>query len=207
MKGAKNLNLTIFESNLFSGPVAKASPFIKAMHPKTNILPKPEAIVRILNLGWVGQMKVDGHRAQIHLCADPKQPVVAYNRHGEPHKKLLPASVTKELRRVFAPVSGWNVIDTEWVKPAHKLFVFDILKKDGKLLRHCNYAERHALLPREYLSPHLVTLPLLTKIERCLELLERQDPYCEGLVFKSLTTPGFLDTSIIRCRRAGSKHT
>lgn len=176
------------------------------MHPTTNILPKREAMSRILALGWVGQMKVEGHRAQIHISSKVSEPVVAYNRQGKPHKKLLPASVVKELHRVYSPKRGWNVLDTEWVKGSDKLYIFDFLKKDGELLRHCTYAERYALLPREYLSPHMVTLPLLTTLERCLDLIEREIPHCEGLVFKSLSTPGFSDTSIVRCRKPGSRH-
>lgn len=201
-KGAKNLNLTIFEANLFVAPASKASPFIRAMHPKSAILPKRDAIAKILALGWAGQLKVHGHRAQIHISANPNDEMIAYNRHGVPHKKLLPPKVAKEIRRVFAPKAGWNVIDTEWLKPADKLFVFDILKKEGEILRKLTYAERHALLPREYLSPHLKTLPLLTSLEKCLAVLENDDlEHSEGLVFKALKTPGFLDTSIIRCRR------
>ncbi len=42
----------------------------------------------------------------------------------------------------------------------------------------------------------------LPVLEKCLAVLENDElEYSEGLVFKALKTPGFLDTSIIRCRR------
>src|SRR5258708_4611846 len=56
----------IFDPTMFSPrrPVAR-SVFIKAMHPKTEIQPSLAAIGKILKAGWVGQMKIHGHRAQI----------------------------------------------------------------------------------------------------------------------------------------------
>jgi len=185
-----------------------ASRYIRAMHPKTEIRSDRATIEKVLSSGWVGQLKIHGHRAQIHLPSDSDQPVIAYNRQGEAHKKLLPPEIIAELNRLFRPAHGWSVIDAEWIKPKNKLFIFDFLKKEDELLSHLNYAERHRLLPREYLSPYLSTLPLLNTIEKCLQALAKPDPHLEGLVFKSLNTPGFSDTSIVRCRRTSpSKRT
>lgn len=177
------------------------SVFIKAMHPKTEIQPTAAAIDKILKAGWVGQMKVHGHRAQIHLSAGAPIGPIVYNRQGRPHKKLLPDDITQELRRIFELHDGWTVIDAEWLKPEEKLFIFDILKLDGKLLRTLSYRERYALLPRSYISPHVQTLPLLTTQAKCLEILNRPEDYIEGLVFKALASKGFSDTSIVRCRK------
>ncbi len=178
-----------------------ASAFIKAMHPKTEIKPEPAAIDKFLRMGWAGQTKIHGHRAQVHISADENEDPIVYNRQGRPHKMLLPPGITKELRRVLKLRSGWTVIDAEWMKPEGKLYLFDILKQDGKLLRSSSYGERYALLPKSYISPHLKTLPLLTTAQKCLEVLNSPETYIEGLVFKSLSAKGFDDTSIVRCRK------
>jgi len=57
------------------------------------------------------------------------------------------------------------------------------------------------MLPQVYRSDCVETLPLYRTVERCLEALARPEPWIEGLVFKALSTPGFADTSVIRCRR------
>lgn len=146
-------------------------------------------------------MKVHGHRAQIHLPAMKSEEPIAYNRQGRPHKKLLPDEIVEELHRIFKPEDDWTVLDSEWLKPEGKLFVFDVLKLNGKLLRTLSYADRYKLLPKLYISPHVQTLPLLTTAEKCMEVLARKEDYIEGLVFKSLTSKGFEDTSIVRCRK------
>jgi ATP-dependent DNA ligase len=171
------------------------------MHPETEVSPTSASIEKILKAGWVGQEKIHGHRAQIHLHADAKEEIIPYTRQGQPHTKLLPKEIIGELRRIFDLQSGWTVIDTEWLKPENKLFVFDILKINDKLLRNLNYQDRFKLIPRDYISPYVKTLPLLTTKEKCLEVLARSEKYIEGLVFKSLTTKGFEDTSIVRCRK------
>lgn len=158
-------------------------------------------IQRVLASGWVGQLKIHGHRAQIHIPSDRDQEPLVYNRQGALHKKLLPQTVVEELRRLFEPETGWNVIDAEWIKDIDKLYVFDFLKKDGELLNKLTFSERYVFLPQDFISPHLQTLPLLKSVERCLEALERKEDFIEGLVFKALNTKGFADTSIVRCRR------
>ena len=145
-----------------------ASNYIRAMHPKTEIRPTRESIEKILKAGWIGQMKVHGHRAQVHLSVDPKKEPIVYNRQGRPHKKLLPDTITGELRRIFDLETDWTVIDAEWLKPEGLLFIFDILKLDGKSLRPMSYAERFALLPKSYISPHVKLLPVLTTVSKCI---------------------------------------
>lgn len=177
------------------------SAFIRPMHPKTEIRPDRAAIKRVLDMGWAGQLKIHGHRAQLHVPADAAQPVRAYNRHGQLHKKTLPKPVEAELRRLFAPKSGWSVLDAEWLKGEDKIFVFDYVKREGELLSSLGYLARWELLPRVYASPCIETLGLLRTVDKCLEALASTDPHVEGLVFKALETPGFADTSIVRCRR------
>lgn len=193
----------IFEETIFSSKwrVVTGSNFIRAMHPKTEISPTLPAVEKMLKAGWIGQMKVHGHRAQIHLPADETQEPVAYNRQGRPHKKLLPPEIIQELRRIFPVEKDWTVLDAEWLKPENKLFVFDILKENGKLLRGLTYHERWKILPKLYISPHIQTLPILTESQKCMDVLARTEEFVEGLVFKSLNSKGFEDTSVVRCRK------
>jgi hypothetical protein len=177
------------------------SPYIPAMHPKTEILPDPAAIRKILDAGWVGQLKVHGHRVQLHIPSDPKEALIAYNRQGKRHAKELSAPIISELLRLFRPKKGWNVIDAEWLKPEERIFIFDFLKLEGEMLWLRTYPERWNLLPRAFLSPHLVVLPLLRDLASCLKVLQTPSPHSEGLVFKSSTSVGFSDSSIVRCRR------
>jgi hypothetical protein len=196
-----------FEKTIFSGgsrPLLE-SIFIHAMHPKTEIKPHATTIQKILDAGWVGQLKIHGHRAQIHIPADPLLEPYVFNRQGKIHKKLLPKPVVAELRRLFTPKCQWNVIDAEWLKSNDKLFVFDLLKLNGETLVRLNYAERWNLLPRSFISPSISVLPVLTNLKQCLEALENPEPNIEGLVFKSQSSPGFEDTSIVRCRRQASR--
>ncbi len=180
------------------------SNYLKAMHPKTEISPTAASIEKILRAGWIGQIKIHGHRAQIHIPADPKEDAIAYNRQGRPHKKLLPDEILLELRRILKLESDWTILDSEWLKPEGKLYIFDILKADGQNLRSLSYLERWKLLPKLYISPHVQTLPILTTVEKCLEILRGSDENVEGLVFKSKDTKGFADTSIVRCRKRSS---
>jgi ATP-dependent DNA ligase len=178
------------------------SVFYRSMHPKTEISPTRAAIERTLRAGWVGQAKINGHRAQIHVHASPDHKTLVYNRQGWLHKSQMPPSMIAELRRILPLHHGWTVIDSEWVKPKKKLYLFDLIKLNGKLLRHLSYSQRYALLPKDYLSPHVQTLPLLRSPDHCLELLTTPDSMIEGLVFKSPVARGFADTSIVRCRKA-----
>lgn len=157
---------------------------------------------RMLRKGWVGQWKIHGHRAQVHINADPKVPLIIYTRQGGYHKKAITEPEEREWRRWFTPREGWSAFDAEWLKQENLFYVFDCLKWEGKVLSRATYEERCQYLPRDFLSPHLRVLPVLKTLDRCLEALKRTEPsYLEGLVFKSLTTPGFPDTAIVRCRK------
>jgi len=193
----------IFEETIFSPRrgFVPSSAFIKAMHPKTEISAALASVEKILKAGWVGQTKIHGHRAQIHLSADENVAPIVYNRQGRPHKMLLPDEITAELRRILPLKEGWTVIDAEWLKPEGQLFLFDVLKLDGKTLRPMAYADRYAFLPKSYISPHVRTLPLLTTSTKCMQVLESSDETVEGLVFKAPNAKGFEDTSIVRCRK------
>jgi ATP-dependent DNA ligase len=175
------------------------SRFIKAMHPKTAIPPTRDAVKRILERGWWGQVKINGHRAQVHVPADEALDVVVYTRQGGAHKKALPPALAAELRRLFTPTDGWNVVDAEWDKPEDKLYVFDMLKFNGRVLDTMTFQDRFALLPRVYSSPSIETLAIVRSLDKCLEILAMNESRIEGMVFKSPTTEGFQDSGIVRC--------
>src|SRR5438067_1667360 len=102
----------IFEQTIFSGHTSLSGPsrFIQPMHPKTEIQPTRASMLRVLQAGWVGQLKVHGHRAQIHIPEDTNAKIFAYNRQGAQHKLAIPEAMGAEIRRLFAPKSGWNII-------------------------------------------------------------------------------------------------
>ena len=194
----------IFQETIFTrrphDTEALPSLFIDPIHPKTEVRPNPETITKVLNSGWVAQLKIHGHRAQIHLSSNPEDAILVYNRHGELHKKELSLVMESELRRLFTPQTGWNVIDAEWLKPEDRLYVFDFLKKDGLLLRKLCFLDRWNQLPRAYISPCIQTLGVITHLQECLDVFSKKGQnLVEGLVFKS-PSPGFEDSSIIRCR-------
>ena len=127
---------SIKSNSIFTRSVNLAdSRFIKAAHPKTSIKPEPDTIQRILDRAWVAQFKIHGHRAQFHIPSDPQKSIIVYNRQGQVHKKELPVEIANDLRRIFGSADDWTVLDGEWLKPLDKIYIFDILKRQGELLR------------------------------------------------------------------------
>ena len=180
------------------------SKYIRAPHPKTNIRPTVEAIKGALKHGWVAQKKIHGHRAQIHVPATPDNPLLIFNRQGKLHKRPILPALGRELRRIFTPAQAWNVIDGEWIKRDggnDHIYVFDFLRREGTLLTDCTFPDRFALLPRVFGSEMVTTLPILTTVSDCMTVLAEEEEQIEGLIFRSTTTKGFSDTSIIRCRK------
>jgi ATP-dependent DNA ligase len=191
----------IFEPTIFSRAMMRPNAqFIRPIHPKTEIRPQPDAIARILKLGWVGQTKIDGHRAQVHIHADQSIKSIAFNRQGQVHKKHFPEALTYELRRILPINSGWTVIDCEWLKANDHLYLFDVIKLNDQLLKTMTYAERYNLLPQIYKSDLIETLALYKTTAKCMEVLESVGEHIEGLVFRAMNSKGFSDTSIVRCR-------
>lgn len=197
----------IFEPTLFEPKsivkwprMVLPSRFIRPIHPKTQIAPEEPAIRKVMALGWWGQPKIHGHRAQIHIPSD-HSPCIVYNRQGNIHKERLTAAMESELKRIFAPKSDWNVIDAEWMKPEEKIYVFDFLKHEGTILDDLTFAERYELIPKLYVSPHISTVPVFKTPEKCVEYLSSALPaFIEGLVFRASLSRGFSDNTIVRCR-------
>ena len=194
---------TVFALDVFTRTrkVVMPSPYIKTAHPKTEIQVDAAAFRRILEAGWWGQVKIHGHRAQIHLPAEPKADCLVYNRHGRLHAKHLEPEIISEFRRIFSLEKSWTVLEAEWLKDENKLFLFDCIKLDGRNLSTLSYEKRYELLPKLYLSPFLTTLPVLRTVEDCMAVLKDTAPHIEGLIFKSRHSIGFPNHSMIRCRK------
>lgn len=161
----------------------------------------PLVFRRILDAGWWGQMKVQGHRVQIHISADPKQPCLAFTRLGKLHVRKLDPELEAELRRILTLKHSWSAIEAEWLKDEKKLFIFDYIKFNGEVLSACSYKQRYEMLPRIYQSPHVSTLPVLRTVTECMTVAKDASPHVEGLVFKSIDSIGFANHSMIRCRK------
>lgn len=175
--------------------------FIQPQHPKATIAPEREQVQKLLKLGFWGQRKVNGHRAQIHLSSEG---FAAFTRQGTAHTQKLPEAVSRLLQARFQPKVGWNVLDCEWQKQENKLYLFDLLKLDNKSLQTKNYEQRFALLTEFFfLDPVIEFLPVLKTLDACMKVLDDKNPATEGLVFKQAAVLGFSDSLIIRCRKNG----
>ena len=183
----------------------RASAFIKTAHPKKEIKVDISAFRRILEEGWWGQCKIHGHRAQIHLSANPAEKCLAFNRHDQLHAKELDTEIITELRRILDLQKGWSAIEAEWLKPEKKLFLFDYIKANDVILATLGYEERYQLLPRAYLSPHIATLAVLRTAEDCMAVIRDPAAHIEGLLFKSRFSQGFSNHSMIRCRKSATR--
>ena len=179
--------------------------FIEPQHPKTMIKPESDVIGRILAKGWIGQPKINGARAQIHIHQDGT--VICYTRQGRKHTKKMPEFLAEHLYEIFKPKSGWNVVDAEWERFKDKVHVFDILKVNDSELRRLTYNQRYSqILKKVYFqnnmeSLNVFLLPVFKTVRQCVRYLKQNDETIEGLVFKALNTKGWPNTAIIRCRK------
>jgi len=189
--------------------------FLNPQHPKHCVAPTPDAIARLLRSGWVGQCKVNGHRAQSHVGVEGGVRTSHYfTRQGTRHTAKVPQPITAALECMFEPVeSTWTVVDAEWQKEQGVFYLFDLLKLHGKSLDHLSFGQRHAFLSEiaERLNPigydSVSLLPILTTVDACMSMLQNESPAIEGLVFRSLNSKGFEDTAIVRCRKSGAVFT
>jgi ATP-dependent DNA ligase len=175
----------------------KPDGFIKCQHPNHAIAPERSAIERVLKMGWAGQLKMNGHRLQIHIS--PQREITCYTRHGRLHTQKL-SSELKFSFQDYADSDGYLCLEGEWLKAENQVYLFDILRYKSDTLSFQTYAERHSLLKEVFhISPHIKFLRTYKKVDDCLKILESSDAKIEGLVFKSLNTKGWPDTAIVRC--------
>lgn len=172
--------------------------FIPAQHPEnSNLTADEEAFQRFLNLGWAAQIKMNGYRLQAHVGGGE---LVAYTRDGIEHTRKLPKAITTSY--LSLGTQSLNIFDSEWVSPLGQAFVFDILVHEGTLLNEMSYADRYAILADVFTptdTMHL--LPLITSAKAAMKVMQTDEPYVEGLVFKRLDRKGWPNTSIVRCRK------
>lgn len=171
--------------------------YIKIYHPKKSMQPTRETIQTVLGAGWVAQAKKNGYRCQIHRTDEGLK---NYTRQGSLHTRQLPLEIQEQLMAVL-PV-GTAVVG-EWVHHEGRLYLFDLIKKDGKILDRDSYEERYKLLPD--VVGIVSVLPLLRDTDKAFSELQKESN--EGLVFKTLFGKITDDNSIIRCRRSGVNYT
>lgn len=172
--------------------------FLKPQHPKATVMPRLDAIQRIFALGWVGQAKMNGRRAQIHIL--PGEAIQAFTRQGAPHTKPIPHEIDVLLHQWFGG-TGPTVLDAEWFPFDGKLYIFDALALDGKRLDRFSFPERHALLFKDFINPLIKVLPILKTAKEAWALLQGSDAAVEGIVLRSSASQGWPDTAIVRCRK------
>jgi len=171
--------------------------FIRLQHPKANVPPDKESVEELLRMGWFGQKKINGFRCQTHITSKGKMSF--YTRQGRLHTRQVTDEIKETLEHLIHE-TGINVFDAEWQIQLNKLFIFDIYKQEGQLLRKLNYAERHKVL-REYafLGPHIEFLSVYKTTQACMRVLGKDEPYLEGLVFRFPKDFGWQNSSIMRC--------
>lgn len=178
------------------------SRYIKGPHPKASIPPKSEIIKEFLSLGWIFQQKINGRRIQIHIPRCPIKEIICYTRQGSLHTIPLSSNIQDVIRAYYAPKQGeWNVLEGEFVPQLDKVFLFDVLVHEDKLLTHLNFKSRHSLLKRAFISPYLSILKTFTSIKDAVRILAGKEDWIEGIIFKS-DSIGFDDRSVVRCRKA-----
>lgn len=172
--------------------------FLKPQRPCRDIGPDIEVISELLEIGWVGQAKINGRRAQVHIHSNK---IMAFTRYGQLHTRKLGKEVTEQLLE-FKPKKGTNIFDCEWCPSIQKMFVFDMLVHEGKSLRFLKYMERHNKLNEMFrISPNVEFLRLVKTTKQCQTMLNKTNPFIEGLVFRYKESKGWPDTAIIRCRK------
>lgn len=183
--------------SLLTRRTMKPNGFISCQHPNHAIAPERSAIERVLNMRWIGQAKMNGHRLQIHIS--PKAEITAYTRHGRIHTQKLSNELKFSFQQ-YADPDGYLCLEGEWIKSENQVYLFDILRHKSDTLLFQTYAERHKLLKSIFqISPYIKFLKTYKKVDDCLRILEADEKNVEGLVFKSFDTKGWPDTAIVRC--------
>ena len=176
--------------------------FLQAQHPKSSVEPTRTSVEKMLGAGYLAQRKVNGHRAQIHISADGR--LVAFTRSGTKHTRNFTQATTEHLVTNFKPDKGWTILDAEWQKQEDKVYLFDLLQVGSELFSNKSFEERYTMLRDQFtIGPGVGFLVLLKDVASCLSMLGDPSPFTEGLVWRLVKSPGFHDSSILRCRKSG----
>lgn len=175
--------------------------FINPQHPKASVPPIREDIEDFIRWGWWGQKKVDGYRCQIHITS--KGDIKYYTRQGSLHTRKVPDIISDQLKRHLTPSDGVNVFESEWQRQQEKIYLFDVLKLENILLNEKTFAERHDILRKDlfFIEPNISFLPVYKSVYQCMQVLNKDEDYIEGLVFKLPTNKGWKNDAILRCRK------
>jgi len=174
--------------------------FISSQHPKNSVTPTGEQIREYLKLNWIGQAKMNGHRLQIHIT--PKGQLTCFTRQGTLHTKKLPPELEASFLQ-YVDRDGILVLDGEWIKSSDQVWLFDVLKYQGRTMMFSSYKERYGILKSIYAIAANIKLSRVLKKEKdCFKVLADPDEIIEGLVLKAWETKGWPDTAIVRCLKS-----
>ena len=181
----------------------KVAMFMNAQHPGSGstLRPNDESVRKVIGYGWWGQKKINGFSWQAHISAQGE--LVCFTRHGGKHTRQLQTEIKDQILTHLTPATGWNVVVGEWQFTEKKMYLFDVLKLENESFQKMNYGERYKILKNDlfFLSPNIEFLPVYRTVKQCLGVLEKAktDKTLDGLVFKNPKTPGWQNTSIVRC--------
>jgi hypothetical protein len=172
--------------------------FMPWPYPSGSIKPDSAQIQRLLNLGYVGQTKIDGRSCEILIASTGE--LAVYTRHGTPYTRPLPQHLTERLLAEYRPTQGFTVLAGEYLSQMQTIYLYDCLALEGDDLTRRPYLERYADIP----IGSFEVLPIFRTVEECMAIIETISPFVEGLVFKA---PGSgIKNSIIRCRKPSHRH-
>lgn len=180
--------------------------FIKPQHPGAgtgSIAPTDERIRKVISYGWWGQTKINGYSWQGHIAPDAK--MTCYTRQGRTHNRKLHTEISEQILDHILPKTknGYTVLAAEWQHELKILYIFDVYKLDGESFQRKTYTERYKILRDELfiIAPNVKILPVYRTVKQCMDVLEkaRGDKFVDGLVFKNPKTPGWQNSSIVRC--------
>lgn len=179
----------------------KVPMFIEPQHPKGELPATQESVEKYIRWGWWGQKKINGYRCQIHICNKGK--VSYFTRQGSLHTRKVPEILTEQLVRHLTPEKGFNVLDAEWQRQQESIYLFDVLQLEGQLLSALTYAERYQKLRKElfFIEPNIKFLPVYKSVRQCMQVLNKDEEWVEGLVFKLPHNRGWKNDAIQRCRK------
>lgn len=179
----------------------KVPMFIQAQHPKGELPPTEDSVSKYIRWGWWGQKKINGYRCQIHISS--KSEVFYFTRQGRLHTRKVPEIVNEQLLRHLIPTKGFNTFDAEWQRQQETIYLFDVLKLENKLLQNLTYAERYKILRKDlfFIEPNVKFLPVYKSVRQCMQVLNKDDVWVEGLVFKLPDIQGWDNDAIQRCTK------
>lgn len=148
-----------------------------------------EVVALVENDHWIAQQKMDGARAIVHVTSDG---IDFYQRGAKPLVMSACAVWFDELREQISALNLWpdTILDCELVHQEGMLWIFDLIRENGKDLAKVGYALRRFQLENliGLPKPEIRMVGLLPEAAGTIEKGELLQKViikgCEGVVFK-----------------------